>query len=422
MKSSEQILKVENLGFKYNEKEILKDICFTLEVGDFVGILGPNGCGKTTLLKNINRWLKPDTGNIYVNGESIYRVTIKDLAKRVATVPQDTYLDVAFTVEQIVLMGRNPHLKNFESEQKEDIAIVEDAMKSMDILHLRDKPVHQLSGGERQRVLIARALAQQPSLLLLDEPTSHLDINYQWELLGLLKDLCLKKSLTILVVLHDINLASMFCNKIILLKDHKIFKMGDLNEVLNEDNIKAVFDMDVRVVTPKGNPKPVVIFLNTSDENEAIFAKKPKPFHKLHVICGGGEGEELLSYLGQRGYEVSVGVLNKGDSDWETARRLGFDIVEEIPFSPISDENAAKNISYIEKADAVILANIPFGLGNLKNIMCLEGFIGRKDIYILEENDINERDYTNGAVVKIYNKIKDKAVVFKSMQELKEII
>lgn len=412
-----EILKVEKLCFKYNDADVLKDINFTLEVGDFVGILGPNGCGKTTLLKNINRWLQPHQGNIHIDGSNILKISVKDLAKQVATVPQDTYLDIAFTAEQIVAMGRNPHLKNFESEQSKDRAIIEDSMKVMDILHLKDKPAYQLSGGERQRVLIARALAQQPRLLLLDEPTSHLDINYQWELLELLKKLCVEKSLTILIVIHDINLASMFCNKVILLKEHTIFKMGNLTEVLNEQNIREVFCMDVQVTFPKDSLRPVAIFLSPTDKNVL-----PKPFKSLHVICGGGEGEKLLYYLSQRGYKVSVGVLNKGDTDWKVAHLLGFTVIEEVPFSPITEEKILENISHINRSDAVILANIPFGLGNLKNLACLKQLVARKRVFILEEKDIGERDYTNGKATQMYNEIKERATVLKSMQELKKII
>ena len=410
----DKILKVEKISFKYDRKNVLNDISFTLEVGDFVGILGPNGCGKTTLLKNINRWLKPDQGTVYIDGSNIFQLSVKDLAKRVATVPQDTSLDVSFRVEQVVSMGRNPHLGSFERERRRDICVVEDAMKTMDVLHLRDKLINQLSGGERQRVLIARALAQEPTLLLLDEPTSHLDINYQWELLELLKNLCTKKSLTILVVLHDINLASMFCNKVILLKEHRIFKTGTLNEVITEQNIKEVFNMNVRVEYPEGRKQPVIIFLNPATEDF-----HGRPFERLHVICGGGEGEKLLYYLSQRGYKVTTGVLNKGDTDWKIARLLGFTIVEEAPFSPISEEKITENIHQINQSDAVILANIPFGSGNLVNLSCIKQVLAQKKIFILEERDIEERDYTNGKAAQIYNEIKKRATVLASLEDLK---
>jgi len=416
-KMPDKILRVEGLSFKYDKNNILSDINFTLDVGDFVGILGPNGCGKTTLLKNINRWLKPNQGKVLIDGSNIFQLSVKDLAKRVATVPQDTSLDVSFTVEQVVSMGRNPHLKSFERERQRDMLVIEDAMRTMDVLHLRDKPINQLSGGERQRVLIARALAQEPTLLLLDEPTSHLDINYQWELLELLKNLCVNKSLTILIVLHDINLASMFCTKVILLKDHKIFKMGPLNEVITERNIKEVFNMNVRVEYPEGRKQPVIIFLNPATEDI-----KARPFERLHVICGGGEGEKLLYYLSQRGYKVSTGVLNKGDTDWKVAKLLGFTVVEEAPFSPITEEKVEENLHHINQSDAVILADIPFGYGNLINLSCLNRVTAQKQIFILEEKDICERDYTEGTAAEIYHRIRQRATVLASMEELKKII
>lgn len=414
---SKKVLNVENISFKYKDIDILKDISFFLESGDFVGVLGPNGCGKSTLLKNINRWLQPYKGKVYINDLDVSKTDVKNLAKRVATVSQDIYFDISFTARQIVSMGRNPYIKNLQSESKKDLSIIKQSMDAMDIWHLKDKPFYQLSGGEKQRVLIARAIAQQPDLLLLDEPTSHLDINYQWELLDLLKKLCVNNSLTILVVLHDINLASMFCNKVILLKEHKIFKMGYLDEVLNEQSIKDVFNMDVNISFPEGSHKPVVIFLNPSERDNL-----PKPFKSLHVICGGGEGENLLYYLGRRGYKVSTGVLNKGDTDWKIAKLLGFTIIEEIPFSPISEEKMNENISNIRKSDAIILANIPFGFGNLRNLACLKELVSEKIIYILEEQSIEQRDYTNGDASKLYTEIKKGATVLSSMEELKKII
>jgi iron complex transport system ATP-binding protein len=218
-------------------------------------------------------------------------------------------------------------------------------------------------------------------------------------------------------VLHDINLASMFCNKVILLKEHRIFKTGTLNEVITEQNIKEVFNMNVRVEYPEGRKQPVIIFLNPATEDF-----HGRPFERLHVICGGGEGEKLLYYLSQRGYKVTTGVLNKGDTDWKIARLLGFTIVEEAPFSPISEEKITENIHQINQSDAVILANIPFGSGNLVNLSCIKQVLAQKKIFILEERDIEERDYTNGKAAQIYNEIKKRATVLASLEDLKKII
>jgi len=410
-------LKVQGLYFKYNNTNILEDIYLELNSGDFVGILGPNGCGKTTLLNNINRWLKPTKGSVYLNDIDLARLTPKNLAKHVATVTQDVSIDINFSVYQVVLMGRNPYLKNFQSESQEDLEIAKAAMEFVDIWNLRDKPVNQLSGGERQRVLIARALAQQPQILLLDEPTSHLDINYQWELLELLKKMVAEKKLIVLAVLHDLNLASIFCDKVILLKDHKIYKMGPVKDILTEQNIKDVFNIDVRVTLHKETKRPVISFLGRPHKKD-----RPRSFNKLHVICGGGEGEELLYYLNSRGYEISVGVVNRGDTDWKTAKLLNLTVIEEKPFSPISDEKIDENSKHITSCDAVIMADIPFGYGNLGNLTCLNDVLGKKPIFLIEEKPLNTRDYTGGKALKYYLEIRQKAKIIKSFAELEETL
>ncbi|MCR4430661.1 MAG: ABC transporter ATP-binding protein [Tepidanaerobacteraceae bacterium] len=412
------LLKIERLNYKYHDTEVLRDIDMDIFARDFVGILGPNGCGKTTLLKNINKWLTPQSGTIYLNSIDIKTFKPGILAKYVATVPQDTSLETNFTVEQVVLMGRNPHLTIFEAEKERDFAIAEEYMKYMDIWHLRQKNVLELSGGERQRVFIARALAQEPELLLLDEPTSHLDISYQWELLGLLKNLCLKRSITVIAVLHDINLASMFCDKIILLKDHKIYEMGPLIDVINEKNIREVFNIDVKIRIQEDFKRPLIEFLGQRGN-----LNSPKQFNRVHVICGGGEGKRVLNYLKNRGYEVSAGVLNKGDTDWLTAKMLGFSVIEEAPFSPISDDKIAENIKYISNADAIILTNVPFGFGNLKNLICLKKILHlRKKIFFVEETNIESRDYTNGEALQFYYDIRKDAVILHCFDEIKSFL
>lgn len=406
------ILKVKDLGFNYKEKKVLKDINFNLNKGEFVGILGPNGSGKTTLLNNINNWLKPFKGKVLVENVDIKKYTVKELARNIATVPQNIFTTTFFTVEQIVMMGRNPYLKRFGQKNPKDFEIVKKAMMSMNVWDLRHKPINTLSGGERQRVVIAKALAQEPRLLLLDEPTSHLDIKYQWEILNQIKKLCDRDNLTVLSVLHDINIACMFCDKIILLKDHKIYQMGTIDEVITEENLYDVFNVKVKVKYNWDNRRPVVIFINDD------IQLKEQRTTKIHVICGGGEGKTLLKYLHKKGFNVTLGVLNIGDSDWNTGKLLGFDIVEEKPFSPLTDEKINKNKDYILQSDIVVVANIPFGYGNLKNLLCVKEFIGEKDIYIIEENDIVHRDYTSGKATKIYNDIKKHAHIFTNVREL----
>lgn len=407
-------LEVKNLAYSYKRRKVLEDICLEINGGQFIGVLGPNGSGKTTLLNNINRWLKPQKGMIFIEGQNIENMSTKILAQNVATVPQETSLDLGFTVEEIVMMGRNPYLRIFERESSEDLAVVESSMKSVGIWELKDRLIGELSGGEKQRVLIARALAQQPKVLLLDEPISHLDINYKWEILELLRKLSRNLEIIVIAALHDINLASIFCDKLVLLKNGKIFKVGSPHEVLTEENLKEVFNVNLKIRTGSYG-RPIITFPQPVEK-----LQKAREFNGIHVVCGGGAGEKVLHYLQGKGYKISAGVLNVGDTDWKAAKELGIEVVEDPPFSPISEEKAKVNRFCIDKADAVVLCNIPVGYGNLKNLITLKDAVleGNKKTFVLDETPIEQRDYTNGLAEKVYRQILTKAVVFRSFDEL----
>lgn len=408
-------LKVDNLSFYYEDKKILEEINFEVYPGEFIGILGPNGSGKTTLLKNLNRWLLPQKGCIFIDNENIKKLSIQSLAKIIATVPQDTQINYDFTVEEIVLMGRTPYLKALEREKEEDYFIAEKSMEAVGVYNLKHNFITHLSGGERQRVLIARALTQQPKILLLDEPVSHLDIKYKWEVMGILKDISKTRNIIIIATLHDINIASTFCDKILILKEGKIFKFGTPKEVITAENIKEVFGVEsfVSGFTEKG--APLLITYGKVIENQG----KKSPMKRVHVICGGGTGEKVMMLLEKKNYDISCGVLNIGDSDWKIAKALNIQVVEETPFSPISEKNAKLNLELMMKADAIILVNTPFGSGNLKNLQLLEKLIEKeKKIFIVEETPIKERDFTSGKAEEIYNRMKEKSILVNSVEEL----
>ena len=185
-------LKIEGVDCSYDSVKILENVSFSVQTGNFLGILGPNGSGKTTLLKSISRVLKPRKGAVLLDEINIYKIKPVEVARKLAVVPQESSIGFSFTVQNVVLMGRNPHLGRFESESPEDIAIAKKAMEYTGTLHLANRLVTELSGGERQRVIIARALTQQPKVLLLDEPTTHLDISNQLEIMDLIKQLCVE--------------------------------------------------------------------------------------------------------------------------------------------------------------------------------------------------------------------------------------
>jgi iron complex transport system ATP-binding protein len=238
------MLDVKDLKVSYGNRQILKGVDLSAYKGEVIGIIGPNGSGKTTLLKSMAKYLKPDSGDITISGRSIDDMDSREIARNVAVVSQVVSIDFDFSVKDIVLMGRTPYITG--SETPEDIRIAEEAMKKTNTYQFRDRLVTQLSGGELQRVIIARALAQTPKILLLDEPTSHLDICYQAEIFGMVKEASLK-GLTVIAVIHDLNLAAHYCDRICLLKAGEIVSTGSPSSVFTEKNLEHTFNIKVEV-------------------------------------------------------------------------------------------------------------------------------------------------------------------------------
>jgi len=237
------MLEVKGRTCGYDKRLILRDINFRIKKGGFFSVIGPNGAGKTTLLRAISKVIRPKSGKIIFEGRDIWQMSFKELAKKVAFVPQlQLSYGLDMTVEEFVLLGRIPHRKVFQLlETENDKAIAREVMSLTNILNIKDRPISELSGGERQLVNLARALAQEPKLLLLDEPTAHLDIAHQIGILDLIKKLNISFGLTVIIVLHDLNLASQYCDEIILLNNGCLYKKGPPEEILTVDVIKDVY-------------------------------------------------------------------------------------------------------------------------------------------------------------------------------------
>jgi len=255
------LVKVEDVFGGYTKESIIKEASFKISQGEFLGIIGPNGSGKSTLLKLMSRILFPQKGKILFKDKDITKVKLKELCQEIAFVPQDTLINFSFLVWEIVLMGRIPHLKRLQLETKKDFLIAENSLSLTDALHLKDKKIDELSAGERQRVIIAKTLTQEPILLFLDEPTSHLDIGHQIQILDLLRKLNQEKNLTVVIILHDLNLASEYCQRLILLNEGKVFKEGAPSEVLTYQNIETVYKTIVVVNKNPISSKPYVVLV-----------------------------------------------------------------------------------------------------------------------------------------------------------------
>ncbi len=252
------MITVEDLSCGYGKETVLKNISFEVKTGEFVGLIGPNGSGKTTVIRAISGLLPPRKGVIRVDEKTITGKTIKGLATKLAIVTQAHEAIPPFSVEEFVLLGRVPHWSKFQLlETKNDVKIAEQAMSLTRTDHLKQRRMGELSGGERQLVCLARALAQAPKMLLLDEPTAHLDIGHQVQIMRLLEKLN-KEGLTIVVVLHDLNLASLYCQRVVLLNKGCLERVGHPKEVLTEATINDVYETSITVKEGPYMSRPLV--------------------------------------------------------------------------------------------------------------------------------------------------------------------
>ncbi len=264
-RAGEMLFDVQNLVFGYttgskDKTNVINNVSVAIHQGSFTGIIGPNGCGKTTLLDLLVKHLKAESGEILYLGENICDYSVKAYSKEIALVSQNFYINFNYTVEEIVMMGRHPYISRFSAPSETDYAIVENAMKEADILHYKDSCVTRLSGGERQRVVFARALAQETPVLILDEATSNLDIRHTLSLMNLVSGNVKKMNQTVISVFQDINLASMYCDNLIFLKNGTVVESGRTDDILNSEMIKTVFNVESKIVDDPFSNSRIVAF------------------------------------------------------------------------------------------------------------------------------------------------------------------
>lgn len=241
--------KVENLFYSIEEKKILNDISFNVGKGEILGILGPNGSGKSTLLKTLLNYLKKNKGHIHIKDMAIEKYKQKDLAKTIAFVPQKPKLSMSLTVYDFILLGRIAHIKNsLSSYAKDDYNYVNNIIKILKLENFKERDVHSLSGGEFQRVLMGRALAQNPEILILDEATAAMDMNYALKLMNLTESLVKNHNLTAITVLHDLNLAALYCDKVVFLKEGKIKYFGSVKELFQEEILEEIYGFKCNII------------------------------------------------------------------------------------------------------------------------------------------------------------------------------
>ena len=339
------MIELDSVGVELGETPVLEDVSLDVPEGAFLALVGPNGAGKTTLLRTCNGIVSPTAGQVRVDGHDVTSSSPRDVGRLVATVPQTTRVAFEFDVRDVVAMGRTPHRGRFETADDDDRTAVESALERTDTARFADRPIDELSGGERQRVVLARALAQETPVLLLDEPTASLDINHLVRTLALARELA-TAGRTVVAAIHDLDLAARFCDRIALLSDGSILADGPPEAVLTAERLESAFGVRTAVGTNPVTGTPAVTPL----------ADEPPGEHRIHVLGRGTDAARTIGRLVERGVAVTVGVVPEGDAASVTAQAVAREVVSAPPFEPVADDRAAAAADLVDRADAVVVA------------------------------------------------------------------
>jgi cobalamin transport system ATP-binding protein len=360
--TSDRALRFQHVSFAYRRDLVVRDVSLRVARGEMIGLLGPNGAGKSTVLRLASGILRPASGEIYLGSADLRGLARDEVARRVAVVPQEFTVQFAYTVRQIVELGRMPHMGAWGISSASDRAAIAEALEATETAELADRVFNELSGGERQRVLIALAVAQDAALFLLDEPTAHLDIKHQIEVLELMRRLNRERGITVIAALHDLNLAARYFPRLMLFRT-EILADGPPARVLDGTLLSQVYETPVQVGILRGEEHLSVLPPGRVQRNDrpapAASAESP-----VHVLAGGGSGELLMRALADAGVAFTAGPLNAGDSDCALAGRLARLCIVEPPYAPVSRQGLLSARERMEAADAIVVCPMPLGPGN----------------------------------------------------------
>ena len=407
-------LVVEGVTAAYGARDVLHDVSLQAPPGQLTGLIGPNGSGKTTLLRVASRQLRPRRGTVRVEGIDPYGEPARKAARLVAVVPQEVAPVFAYSVLEIVLMGRAPYQSPWGGGSAQDWAEARRAMAATNVQHFADRPIQELSGGERQRVVLAQALAQDAPVLLLDEPTTHLDVRHVLEVLSLLRVMAREEGKAVLAIFHDLNTASAACDRIHVLAGGRVVAGGPPGSVLTRELMAEVFGIEAEVTVSSATGRPAVVPAPLAPVGPTLGTAP-----RAHVIGGAGRGAGILRALGERGFQVSAGVLHSGDTDAVLAERLNLLRVTVPPFSRIDGESFSDCLDLIRRSCVLVLCDAPFGPGNVDNLrLALEAAKAGLPVFALEQTPMAERDFTGGEATSLWEAIRARAWVAASEEEL----
>jgi iron complex transport system ATP-binding protein len=383
----------------YGQGDVVRGVSLRVAPGEVVGLIGPNGSGKTTLVRVASRGLAPTEGVVLLNGKDPYRLSSRRAARLAAVVPQDVAPAFAYTVLEVVLMGRSPYLSPWGGGGADDWALARRAMSQANVQHLADRTVDELSGGERQRVVLAQALAQDAPILLLDEPTTHLDLRHVVDMLSLVWLQSRSEGRATLAIFHDLNLAGAYCDRIYALMEGRVVASGSPRDVITSDLLRRVFEADVDVMQNPATGLPTVI---PPGPRRSAGTRS----QRAHVIGGAGTGAAAMRILAEAGFEVTAGVLHAGDTDDTVAERMDVLKVSVPPYSLIDDAASADCLALIREAALVVMSDPPVGPGNLENLrLALRAVNEGIEVVLIDRIPIEDRDFTGGEATTLWRRL-----------------
>lgn len=387
-------LRLAGVSVRFGPRFALREVDLDVRPGEVVALAGPNGSGKTTLIRAVLGLVPLDQGAIEILGDPLVSLSIRERARRVAWVPQEEGARDNVRLIDYVQYGRYSHRDVWTGPTSDDRAAVELALRSAGLADRAQDGILTLSGGERQRATLARTLAQETPILLLDEPTSHLDIGHQLDFLGRVRELARERRVAVIAALHDLNLAARYADRIVVLARGRRVAVGSPTEILSAELLAEVWGVDAELRLDPASGLPFLL--------PRRLIRAPTPGRRgsaggpVHVVGGGGSAAPILRALTDAGFEVTTGALHLLDSDAETAEALGIVAAVEAPFAPLGPDARARNRELLAQARLIVVAPFPVGPSNLANLEDVRGFVPATPTFLLDSPGAR-LDFAGGA-------------------------
>ena len=367
-KNRDAYISMDKLAVGYNGKAIIKDICIDIGKGEIVTLIGPNGAGKSTILKSITRQLSLIGGKVWFDEKNLHKMSSKEVSTKMAVVLTERLKAELMTCYDIVASGRYPYTGKLGKLTEEDERKVDEAIAAVNATEFGPKDFNAISDGQKQRILLARAICQDPEIIVLDEPTSFLDVRYKLELLSILRTMAKKKDITVIMSLHEIDLAEKISDKIICVKGDRIYRYGTPEEIFSEEMIRELYSIDngffdpllgsIELPAPTGH-------MFAADEAEKTAGEELATIEpKVLVLSSGGSGVPVYRRLQKEDKPFIAGVLAENDIDYQLARLLATEVITTPAFEQISEEAFARAMQAVESCTRVIATEFPIGTAN----------------------------------------------------------